>query len=88
MANPCTLRPASEYHDDCGTVLWWHVPVQEPPYVGGGPGCGDQTRDGKPTVCACLLASGWLTHWSPIPNPLNPEGATPEVAALLEAPRA
>lgn len=28
------LRPASEWHDDVGDVLWWVLPVEEPPYVG------------------------------------------------------
>lgn len=29
-----TYRPASEYHEDYGAVLWWNLPVAEPPYVG------------------------------------------------------
>lgn len=29
-----TLRPASEYHEDMGDVLWWKLPITEPPYVG------------------------------------------------------
>jgi hypothetical protein len=66
-----TLRPADEWHEDFGTVLWWHVPIQEPPYVGAGPGMGECYTDGEPTVCARLLEQGWLTHWSPIPS--NPE---------------
>lgn len=54
-----TLRPLSEYHEDHGTVLWWHLPIQEPPYVGSGPG-----------IQECqLITNGWLTHWSPIPQP-------------------
>lgn len=27
-------RPASEYHEDMGDVLWWKFPVEEPPYCG------------------------------------------------------
>lgn len=30
-----TPRPATEYHEDEGPVLWWQRPVQEEPYVGG-----------------------------------------------------
>ena len=26
--------PASEWHDDDGDVLWYRLPVAEPPYVG------------------------------------------------------
>jgi hypothetical protein len=30
-----TLRPLSEWHEDYYDVLWWRVPVEEPPvYVG------------------------------------------------------
>jgi hypothetical protein len=67
------LRPLEEYHEDYGTVLWWHVPIQEPPYVGGGPGGGDRNASGEPTTCAELLESGWLTHWSVIPQPRIPK---------------
>src|SRR5690349_2602221 len=28
------------WHDDDGSVLWWHFPIQEPPYVGS-PLCDD-----------------------------------------------
>lgn len=27
-------RPASEYHEDMGAVLWWKFPIVEPPYFG------------------------------------------------------
>jgi hypothetical protein len=27
-------RPLSQWHEDIGTVLWWKLPVVEPPYVG------------------------------------------------------
>ncbi len=68
-----TLRPLSEYHEDYGTVLWWHLPIQEHPYVGSGPGMNERHSDGTPTDCAELLADGWLTHWSPIPQPREAE---------------
>lgn len=28
------LRPAREYHEDDSCVLWWKLPVEEPPYCG------------------------------------------------------
>lgn len=35
-----TPRPYSEYHEDFGAVLWWLMPIDEPPYVGA-PDCSD-----------------------------------------------
>lgn len=64
-----TLRPASEYHEDYGTVLWWHLPICEPPYIGAGEGMNDSNADGTPTDCRRLIEEGWLTHWTPIPQP-------------------
>lgn len=64
-----SLRPASEWREEDGAVLWWHLPVQEPPEVGYGPGAGECRAGGTPTECALALASGWLTHWSRIPDP-------------------
>jgi hypothetical protein len=62
------LRSAEEWHEDVGTVLWWHLPIQEAPYVGGGLGMREQDQYGDPTDCAQLQEDGWLTHWSPLPN--------------------
>lgn len=63
LASLHTLRPAEEYHEDFGTVLWWHLPIQEPPRVGSpldtdwcqGMWCGQTPAD-------------YYTHWSPLPN--------------------
>lgn len=63
-----TLRPAAEWHEDFGPVLWWHLPIDEPPYVGSGPGAGERNADGTPTTCARLIEDGFLTHWSPLPD--------------------
>ena len=49
-----TPRPLDEWHEDIGTVLWWHLPVEEPPYVGT-PLDDDWT--------------GYHTHWTPILTP-------------------
>lgn len=77
-----TMRPASEWNEEDGAVIWWHVPVCEPPYVGAGPGSGEREADGEPTPCASQIESGWLTHWTPLPN-LSGE----KEAAELEAGR-
>lgn len=57
-----TLKPLEEWHEDDGPVLWWTLPIVEPPYAGtpldsGWPGC--------------------HTHWTPIiePEPVD-EGAS------------
>lgn len=74
-----TLRPADEWHEDHGPVLWWHIPIEEPPYVGYGPGAGERNADGTLTTCARLIERGFLTHWSPIPDVW--QDRLPEVAA-------
>lgn len=53
-------RTIEEYHEDYGSVLWWHFPIEEPPEVGT-PDSFD--RYGTPTV------SEYHTHWTPIPIP-------------------
>ena len=78
--DPYILRPLADYHEDYGTVLWWHLPIQEPPHVGSGPGLSERNADGLPTDCACLLKQGYLTHWSVIPQP-SLDGSLPPVAA-------
>lgn len=50
LQNP---RPLDEYHDDYGSVLWWKLPVDEPPYVGA-PGDSDWP--------------GYHTHWTKCPQ--------------------
>ena len=59
LARSRVARPRSEWHEDYGDVLWWHLPVQEPPYVGS-PLDDDWPDD-----------DGWLTHWTPITCPLT-----------------
>ena len=27
-------KPIEEWHEDIGDCIWWHFPVEEPPYVG------------------------------------------------------
>jgi hypothetical protein len=50
LQNP---RPLDEWHDDYGSVLWWKLPVNEPPYVGT-PGDSDWP--------------GYHTHWTKCPE--------------------
>ncbi len=35
MLNPYErARPFCDWHEDIGDVLWWRIPVEEPPYFG------------------------------------------------------
>lgn len=47
------MYPLDSYHEDFGSVLWWKLPVDEPPY------CGMPEDGGWP---------GYHTHWSKVPN--------------------
>lgn len=67
-SDPHLLRPLRDYHEDYGSVLWYHLPIEEPPYVGAGPGLDERDSDGQPTICAQLIESGWLTYWLPLPD--------------------
>ena len=82
-----TLRPACEYHEDMGCVLWWMVPITEPPYVGTPQDCGHtveihtdvphqphEAMD-KPRDVSRIFVGGWPgyhTHWSPLPSVVDP----------------
>lgn len=57
-------RPAEEYHEDYGSVLWWKFPIEEPPVVGTQD---SYDRYGDPIV------KEYHTHWSPIPIPREPK---------------
>lgn len=47
------LRPRDEYHEDYGNVLWWALPLCEPPHVG------TELDDDFPEH---------MTHWSLLPD--------------------
>lgn len=47
-------KPMNEWHEDHGDVLWWTLPVEEPPY------CGSPLNSDWP---------GYHTHWTPIITP-------------------
>jgi hypothetical protein len=51
-------RPRDTWHDDIGAVLWWLMPVCEPPYAG------HPLDDDFPE---------YVTHWTPIPLPVAVE---------------
>ncbi len=53
--NPNELHPLGEWHEDDGPVLWWRLPVGEPPYVGS------PLDDG--------WLNGYYTHWSKLKGP-------------------
>lgn len=51
------MRPLSEWSDDEGPVLWWVVPISEPPF------CGTPLDSDWP---------GYQTHWTPLPHVIQP----------------
>lgn len=59
------LRPLDEWHEDDGPVLWWHWPIQEPPWVGT-PLDSDwlvhEEGDAPPRDIP------WRTLWCPLPS--------------------
>ncbi len=80
-------RRFSEWSEECGDVLWWRFPVQEPPYLGS-------PLDLGFNVCAKLYdqfgnevgstnsdVGGWPfasdeeanLYWTPLAIPENPE---------------
>lgn len=82
-----TLRPAREYREDMGPVLWWLVPITEPPYVGSPRDCGHTVElhteaphvqhnlQEEPRDVTRIFVGGWPgyhTHWSPIPMVVQP----------------
>lgn len=59
IAQWSTLRPiATDPPDELAHVLFWHVPICEPPEAGS------LSQDG--------LNLDWYTHWSPLPNVVDP----------------
>lgn len=46
-------RPREDYHEDMGVVLWWKLPVCEPPFVGR------EDDEDLPE---------YMTHWTPLPK--------------------
>lgn len=65
------LYPAEEYHEDLGPVLWWHLPVCEPPTVG--------------VIDDYENANGHLTHFSLMPIVWDGCGRAKRVESLRNA---
>lgn len=61
------LYPQWDWTEEDGTVLWWHLPIKEPPYVGSHSCMGEKDSGGSWTDCRSLQVQGFLTHWSRIP---------------------
>lgn len=59
LAEPPAARPASDWHEDMGPVLWWRFPVVEPPYAG------TPLDSDWPD---------YVTHWTPISIPPDAAG--------------
>lgn len=54
-----TPRPAADWTEEDGYMLWWRFPITEPPYVG------------SPLDTAWV--EGAYTHWTPILLPTAPQ---------------
>lgn len=63
-----TLRLASEYGDDLGFVLWWHLPVCEPPEV----------DNGEALELTDNAGVQWYTHFSLLPTNAQIDAAVPK----------
>lgn len=74
-----TLRPASEYYEDMGPVLWWRLPITEAPYVGSPLDVGItvevtlRSADDPGSQILTRNVGGWpghyeYTHFSPLPQ--------------------
>ena len=57
LRDELVARPLRHYHEDMGTVLWWRLPIHEPPYVG--------TPNGSQWI------DDYYTHFTPIVVPLT-----------------
>lgn len=61
LARVCTLHARDDYHEDIGNVVWWTLPICEPPYVG------TELDTDFPD---------YATHWSRLPATLTLDGQT------------
>lgn len=52
-------KPAVEWHENIGVVLWWRFPIEEPPYCG--------------TPLDSDWIDEYYTHWTPIVDPSDPK---------------
>jgi len=81
------LRPAAEWRQDMGDVLWWKLPITEAPYVGSPIDLGvtveahtklmTQVNQSEAPAIARFNVGGWPgyhTHFMPLPVPPSLEG--------------
>ncbi len=66
---PPQLIPLEQWHEDDGDVLWWRVPISEPPYVGS----------------LAEVTNGWHTHFTRIIVPVFPLSTKPGTLATPES---
>lgn len=50
-------KPIEEWHEDHGDVIWWKLPIEEPPYVG--------------TPLDSDFEEGYYTHFTRLIEPLD-----------------
>lgn len=63
---PPRARLRSEWTPEIGDALWWHFPIDEPPYVGS------PLSSDWPEGEGHLLHDGYYSHWTPIVIPTTP----------------
>ena len=83
------LRPLSDWHEDDGDVLWYRVPIHEPPFVSS-PLSSDwliETSDGR-----CVEVDDeeedhkpWATHWCRLPRVIFEPWGHDEIKRLRTA---
>lgn len=56
-------RPLDDWHEDIGNVLWWQLPVREPPWVG------TPLDSDWPTIDD--TDAPYYTHWTPLICPFD-----------------
>lgn len=69
---PLLARPRSEWHEDTGPVLWWHFPIDSPPFSGTPNDSDWPERDDQEYP----VEDGYYTHWTPIVIPTGCSGST------------
>jgi hypothetical protein len=69
-----TAKPRGEWHEDDGTVLWWHDGIGEPPFLGYLEDVEEYENDAQ-------VDRGHYTHFTRIVNPVFPV-RSPEVPSV------
>jgi hypothetical protein len=71
-----SLRPRDEWHEDDGPVLWWRLPIQEPPWTGMP--IDEEWTTGSES--GAYFGPDYYTHWTPIIIP-DQETAKPIIVS-------